>query len=596
MVSLAGNGMRGSPLAPLLVGLAHFIAAAASLALTRWSSGLATLWLPNAVLLAYLLTIDRAQWRAAVIAVLISGSLANWLGGAPVPVAALFGATNGLEPLAIALVLSRGGNAVDLERVDDLLRFVAAALGATMATATLAGAAAAAYGMSFEDVWVSWFCSSYLGLLIATPLLLVALKQLKAPRLSARDMRDGVLIMGLVAAFGAFALLQTNWPFFFMVLPPIVVATFRLRALGAAASVLVLAILGTAAVVQGQGPFALTGASFGEQLAMLQLFLAVAILTALPVAAILSQRDRIARDLAQREEQLASIVDAVSDVIFRTDHEGRWTYLNPAWEHLTGYAVEEAIGRSVLDHVEEEDREPLVERLRGLNLGLFDSVRHQFRFRTARGDHRWGEVQARRLLGPQGEMIGAAGIIVDISDRLAVAALADDARRRAEQEAEAALLLAATDELTGVASRRAFLAVLDQQLATAQPLALALFDVDHFKRVNDRYGHETGDQVLRSIAAIAEACLRDRDLVGRLGGEEFAMLMPGASLEQAYTIGERVRLACAAAEHEGGLSVTVSIGVTATEGRVEAAELLRQADAALYRAKFDGRNCLRLAA
>jgi len=588
--------MRAARLAPLLVGLAHFMAAVGSLTLTRWSSGLATIWLPNALLLAYLLTADRGRWPAAVAAVFVSGLVANHLGGAPPALAALFGATNALEPLAIAIMLTRGRRLVELERVDDLLLFAAAAFAATLATATLSSAAAAAYGVGFWGVWISWFCSSYLGLLIATPLLLIALKQLKAPRLSAHDVRDGLLILALVAAFGAFALLQTRWPFFFLVMPPIVLATFRLRAPGAAASVLVLAILGTAAVAQGKGPFALTGASFGEQLAMLQLFLAVAIMTALPVAAILSQRDRFEASLAQREEQLASIVDAVSDVIFRTDHEGRWTYLNPAWEQLTGFAVEEAIGRSVLDHVEEEDRDELVERLQGLNLGLFDTVRHQFRFRNANGEHRWGEVQARRLLGSKGEMIGAAGIIVDISDRLAVAALADDARRRAEQEAEAALLLAATDELTGVASRRAFLAVLDQQLATDQPVALALFDVDHFKQVNDRFGHETGDQVLRRIASIAEGCLRERDLVGRLGGEEFAMLMPGASLDQAFTIGERIRLACEAAEHVPGLSVTISLGVAAGEGAMDAAELLRQADAALYRAKFDGRNCLRMAA
>lgn len=192
-------------------------------------------------------------------------------------------------------------------------------------------------------------------------------------------------------------------------------------------------------------------------------------------------------------------------------------------------------------------------------------------------------------------MIGAAGIIVDISDRLAVAALAEDARKRAEKEAEAALLLAATDELTGVASRRAFLTVLDQHLASGEHLAVALFDIDHFKQVNDRHGHPVGDEVLRRIAALAESCIRDRDLVGRLGGEEFAVLMPGASLDQAVAVGERLRRACEEAEHVHGVRVTVSLGVAAGQGS-DASFLLREADAALYRAKFEGRNCLRLAA
>jgi diguanylate cyclase (GGDEF)-like protein len=157
-------------------------------------------------------------------------------------------------------------------------------------------------------------------------------------------------------------------------------------------------------------------------------------------------------------------------------------------------------------------------------------------------------------------------------------------------------MLAATDELTGVASRRAFLAMLDQLLAQAEPLAVALFDIDHFKLVNDRHGHAIGDDVLRRIAAIAENCVRDGDMVGRLGGEEFAVLMPGSSLNQAAAVGERLRKACAEAFHPPGMMVTISVGVAAANAASTSATLLRDADAALYRAKYEGRNCLRMAA
>lgn len=580
----------------MLVGLAHFLAAVASLTLTRWSSGLATLWVPNAILLAFLLNTDRTRWVPATLAVWVSGTAANWIGGAPLPFALLFGATNGLEPLGVAWLLGATRRKVDLEQTRDLVAFVAVAALMNMLMATIAAGAAASMGVQFGEIWLSWFSSSFLGLLIAAPLLQIGFRHLRALKLTGRALIEAVAVLLLVGGAGALAFFQSRWPIFYVVLPPIVVATFRLRAVGAAASVLLLAALGTAAVVQGVGPFSVPGTSFGERLAMLQLFLAIAILTALPVAAILSERDRFAASLAQREEQLGSVVDAVSDVIFRTDREGQWTYLNPAWEVLTGLAVEESIGRSVLEHVEEADRAELTERLSGLSLGLFDTVRHQFRFRTARGDHRWGEVQARRLVNLGGEMTGAAGIIVDISDRLAIAAMADDARRRAEQEADAALMLAATDELTGLASRRAFLTLLDQQLAAAQPLALALFDIDYFKQVNDSLGHAAGDEVLRGLARVAQSCVRDRDVVGRLGGEEFAVLMPGASLDQAAAIGERLRRACAEAVYPPGVSVTISIGVAAANEGSVSSSLLRDADAALYQAKFDGRNCLRLAA
>jgi len=121
-----------------------------------------------------------------------------------------------------------------------------------------------------------------------------------------------------------------------------------------------------------------------------------------------------------------------------------------------------------------------------------------------------------------------------------------------------------------------------------------VFDIDHFKRVNDRYGHAVGDDVLKRVAALASGCVRERDLIGRLGGEEFAILMPHASIAQAGTVAERLRNACATADAE--IPVTVSVGVAAASAASTTASLLKDADVALYRAKADGRNCLRLAA
>jgi diguanylate cyclase (GGDEF)-like protein len=129
-----------------------------------------------------------------------------------------------------------------------------------------------------------------------------------------------------------------------------------------------------------------------------------------------------------------------------------------------------------------------------------------------------------------------------------------------------------------------------------ETFAFIMADVDHFKRVNDQYGHGVGDDVLRRVAALAESCVRDRDMVGRLGGEEFAVLMPGSSIEQAAALGERLRKACAQAFHPPGLTVTISVGVAAAGVASTSAKLLRDADEALYRAKYEGRNCLRMAA
>jgi len=143
---------------------------------------------------------------------------------------------------------------------------------------------------------------------------------------------------------------------------------------------------------------------------------------------------------------------------------------------------------------------------------------------------------------------------------------------------------------------------LDREIAGAAefgwPLAVAMFDVDHFKAVNDRYGHAVGDRVLQLIAARAAAVVRGGDLVGRLGGEEFGILMPGASLQEAAVVAERLRRAMeTAGELDESLpAVTISVGIATREKQRDAAELLAAADAALYAAKGEGRNRVRIAA
>ena len=127
-----------------------------------------------------------------------------------------------------------------------------------------------------------------------------------------------------------------------------------------------------------------------------------------------------------------------------------------------------------------------------------------------------------------------------------------------------------------------------------------LFDIDHFKQVNDTYGHAAGDEVLRVLAARAVNSVRTVDLVARLGGEEFVVVMPETDLVIAAAVAERLRLAVSKEPFTIGASgkqvhVTISIGVTAaTEGGDHRDRLLKRADDALYSAKTAGRNCVRM--
>ncbi|MGF1624317.1 MAG: diguanylate cyclase [Alphaproteobacteria bacterium] len=159
-------------------------------------------------------------------------------------------------------------------------------------------------------------------------------------------------------------------------------------------------------------------------------------------------------------------------------------------------------------------------------------------------------------------------------------------------------LLANTDGLTGVANRRYFLQRLEQELERGKryhsPVVLALLDVDHFKQINDRHGHQAGDEVLKALSEHTIGLLRTNDLVGRLGGEEFAILMPESDQEVGTIVSERIRAELAATPIPtvvGPLSITVSIGVTQAHPELDTAEsMLRRADAAMYRAKSGGRN------
>jgi diguanylate cyclase (GGDEF)-like protein len=172
---------------------------------------------------------------------------------------------------------------------------------------------------------------------------------------------------------------------------------------------------------------------------------------------------------------------------------------------------------------------------------------------------------------------------------------ADEQIRRLNSQLER---LAMTDELTGLANRRSFFIQGNEEIKRARryktPLTLLMLDIDGFKNVNDTYGHETGDAVLQCIANTLQENCREVDVAGRLGGEEFGILLPNTKAADAATLAERLRQAiesqaCSAQGIQ--MSVTASIGVAAySEEALNLDALLRRADTAMYQAKRLGRN------
>lgn len=157
--------------------------------------------------------------------------------------------------------------------------------------------------------------------------------------------------------------------------------------------------------------------------------------------------------------------------------------------------------------------------------------------------------------------------------------------------------LAETDSLTGVFNHRSFLAVLSKAMSVEarlnRHLPVMLVDLDHFKRVNDTWGHQTGDEALRHFVAVANACMRQGDVLGRLGGEEFAVFLPQASGDEAVAVAERLRARVEAhplPTAHGPIPLSVSVGVAHCRPGERPETALGRADHAMYQAKAAGRN------
>ncbi|WP_457108013.1 GGDEF domain-containing protein [Methylobacterium sp. P5_C11] len=181
-------------------------------------------------------------------------------------------------------------------------------------------------------------------------------------------------------------------------------------------------------------------------------------------------------------------------------------------------------------------------------------------------------------------------------------ALSAEIEHRARLEAELRRL-ADTDHLTDALSRRRFLQVCEDAWARIQSVAttssVLMLDLDRFKRINDRYGHSAGDLVLKAFVETCRDCLRPDDVIGRMGGEEFAILIAETALPEAQAVAEQLRRAVAQRPvrlDHGLLPISVSIGLAAFGASESMPATLRRADAALYAAKHAGRDCVRCAA
>lgn len=206
---------------------------------------------------------------------------------------------------------------------------------------------------------------------------------------------------------------------------------------------------------------------------------------------------------------------------------------------------------------------------------------------------RWFQCRDEAILWPDGRWVRIQ-IATDISARKEMEEELHKARRYAEY-------LADTDTLTSLNNRRAFFRqgdlALKQACRFSQPVSLIMFDLDHFKQINDQWGHTAGDQILKQVAAIASRTVRESDVVARIGGEEFAIILPQTPPDSALVLAQRLRstIEATTTAWDGSLiSCTTSIGIASTVGcsTTSLSILISKTDSALYDAKNSGRNCI----
>jgi len=293
---------------------------------------------------------------------------------------------------------------------------------------------------------------------------------------------------------------------------------------------------------------------------------------------------RMERRLVRTETQLTKAFETAVHGMALIGPDGRFLRVNDALCAMTGYSRTELLARDYqsITPPQEAPRDAIL--LEQLLAGTIRDVRVEKRYRHKSGRELWVQLSASLVRDQDGRPLHFVTQIEDITEQRAVR--------------EELARLASTDPLTGLFNRRRLVQELEEEIRRAHrfghTVALVMFDIDHFKQINDRYGHATGDRVLKQVAGACQGALRSVDTLGRIGGEEFAAVLPESDHDNALHTAERLRAAVDEAtftDDDGApLHVTISAGVATLPPATDFDTLFKAADAAMYRAKAGGRN------
>lgn len=296
----------------------------------------------------------------------------------------------------------------------------------------------------------------------------------------------------------------------------------------------------------------------------------------------ITRRYNAERQLRDREEQLSLVIEGAKLGFWDWDLEsGEFAFSDAAAERL-GYSPDDVAPHrdALLDLVHPEDRQPLIESWAAHLDGTKRDFQMDVRLKRKSGGYDWRLVRGRVVRrNEKDEPSRMAGTVMDIGERKQLEAKLQE--------------LATTDGLTGAFNRRhgqeRLEAEVDQSHRLGHPVGFVLLDIDHFKQVNDRFGHGVGDRILQRVSSLLRDRVRRTDTVSRWGGEEFAMVLPGTDAAGAAGFAQNVLDGMTVIETPDGVPLSASLGAVSLRKDETATELVRRADRLMYRAKQSGR-------
>lgn len=612
---------------PVFTGLAYYFGAKLGASASIMSEGISIFWPPNAFLLAALMLSQPRYWILYLLAA-IPAEVAADLPTFTLQQALLFVTVNIFETLLAACLFKiTTGLPIKLDCLRHIALFGLFALVIASGTSALLGAAV--YSLttvnadSFQSNWRIWWFGDGLGLLIITPVLIGWLQKQSnvwdAP--SANRRWEALILLAITFIVGVWIFSQPEYltdryPASPILMVPVTLwAATRLGVRGAATINFVIAGIAILATLDQRGPF--ISMQQASNVLRLQEYLFALAFSSLALAALL-------QELRAQNTRLRALDRAIQTVhagILITDAttDNSIIYANKGFETITGYKVEEVLGKSPR-FLHDTGVDPIHAQVLKKAIKQRQRIQATLQNRRKDGTLFYNQIVIDPVRDDKGNICHFIGVQHDVSEliekenalfaaHLQLEDINRDLEKRIEQRTQELRLaneklaaLAATDALTTAYNRRHFMELANDEFARSlrygRQLSVIAIDIDHFKHINDRFGHDAGDKVLVKLTDTARETLRPSDIFARFGGEEFCILLPETGLEEAMLVAERLQSAISqqyvASEQGQHINFCVSMGIAALcDDDANTEYVLKRADRALYAAKDAGRNCIR---